>query len=126
MSRLFILGSSSHPRAAARELESRGLTPDLCVTSPTATARGAAAIACGGRAVPTIEEPLLAARVPAESGADVLGRLSRALRGTAAAEAETPLILCDGLEILGATAFVLDEVGLARLTDDLERLLPVG
>jgi hypothetical protein len=126
MHRLFTLASSDHPLAAARELEARALTPDLCVTSPTASARAGAAVACGGRFVTTIEEPLLAARTASESGADVIARLVQALRGVAATEAQMPLIVCDGLDVLGATAFVIDEVGLAKLTDDLERLLPAG
>src|SRR5262249_61483140 len=101
-------------------------TPDLCVTSPTSSARAAAAVACAGRLVLTIEEPLLAARTSGESGGDVLARLIQALRGVAATEAQAPLIVCDQLDVLGATAFVLDEAGLARLTGDLEHLLPTG
>ncbi len=34
-------------------------------------------------------------------------------------------IVCGRLDILGATAFVLDEAGLLRLADDLERALPL-
>ena len=56
----------------------------------------------------------------------MLARLSRALRGLAAYEASAPLVVLDALDVLGAGVFVLDEEGVARAADDLERLLPVG
>jgi hypothetical protein len=34
------------------------------------------------------------------------------------------LVVVDGLDILGATAFSLDEEGLIQAAQDLERLLP--
>jgi hypothetical protein len=76
--------------------------------------------------VSSVEEPLLAARAPAESGADVLGRIARALRGMRAFDAEAPLIVLETLDVLGAGVFLLDEEGLLRAADVLERMLPIG
>jgi hypothetical protein len=123
--RTFIFVSTSDRNAAARAVANAPGQPDLCVISPSAAARQTAAFAVGGRWVFTVEEPLLAARVPAETGDDVLARLAQALRGIRAYDARLPLIVCDGLDILGATAFVLDEGGLTRLADDFERALPL-
>jgi hypothetical protein len=55
----------------------------------------------------------------------VAARLARALHGVRAYDARSPLIVCDRLDVLGATTFVLDEAGLMRLADDLERALPL-
>ena len=83
-----------------------------------------AGYAVGGRWVFTVEEPLLASRAFAESGSDVLARLAQAMRGLAAYDARAPLVVLDGLDVLGASAFTLDEAGLMRSADDLERALP--
>jgi len=126
MRRTFVLASALKPQAAARAAAAAPTPIDLVVVSPTALAREAAAIAVGGRWVFTVEEPLLAPRAAAETGADVIARLARALRGLAAYDARAPLVVVDALDVLGAGVFVLDEQGVARAADDLERLLPVG
>jgi hypothetical protein len=54
----------------------------------------------------------------------VLARLAQAMRGLAAYDARAPLVVLDGLDVLGASAFTLDEAGLMRSADDLERALP--
>ena len=123
MSRTFVFASALEPVAAARAVAVTPARPDLCVISPSASARETAAFAVNGRWVFTVQEPLLAARAPAESGADVVARFAQALRGVRAYDARSPLIVCDGLDILGASTFVLDEAGLMRLADDLERAL---
>jgi hypothetical protein len=125
MSRTFVFASALEPRAAARAVAAAPAPPDLCVISPSASARDTTAFALDGRWVFTVEEPLLAARLPAESSADVVARLARALHGVRAYDARSPLIVCDRLDVLGATTFVLDEAGLMRLADDLERALPL-
>jgi hypothetical protein len=126
MARTYILASALHPHTAARAVTDRPAQTDLVVTSPSALARDAATFAVQGRFVPTFEEPLFAPRAPAESGADVLGRIARGLRGLRAFDAEAPLVVFETLDVLGASVFQLDEEGLLRAADALERLLPVG
>jgi hypothetical protein len=46
-----------------------------------------------------------------------------AMRGLAAYDARAVLVVLDGLDVLGASAFTLDEAGLMRSADDLERAL---
>ena len=99
---------------------------DLVVRSPSELAHQAAAIAVGGRWVFTVDEPLLAPRAPGESGADVLARLARVLRGLPAYEALAPLVICDGLDVLGAGVFALDEDRVAHWVDGVEGLLPLS
>ena len=125
MGRSFLFVSALSPRAAADAVARAGARVDLVVRSPTDVARETAAYAVGGRRVFTVEEPLLARRVPAESSSDVAARLARALRRVAACDAHTPLVVCHELDLLGATSFTLDEVGLMRVADDLERLQPL-
>jgi hypothetical protein len=125
MSRTFVITSAVEPQTAARAAAEAPHRIDLVVVSPTPLAREAAAIAVGGRWVFTVEEPLLAPRAPQETGADVLARLARALRGLPAYKADAPLVVLDTLDVLGAGVFVLDEEGIARAADDLERLLPL-
>ncbi|HZR95156.1 MAG TPA: hypothetical protein VFA56_05645 [Gaiellaceae bacterium] len=124
MSRTILLASALKPQAAARAAADAPEPIDLVITSPSAVAREAAAIAVGGRWVFTVDEPLLATRAAAESGADVIARLARALRLACAFDARAPLVVCDGLDILGAGVFKIDEAGVERFADDLERLLP--
>jgi hypothetical protein len=78
------------------------------------------------RYVSTVEEPLLVARRAGESGADVLARLANGLRTAWAHDAQAPLIVCEKLDILEATAFTLDEDGLLRLADALENVLLIS
>jgi hypothetical protein len=126
MARTYILVSALSPHAAARAVADRPEEIDLVVTSPSALAREAAMFAVQGRFVATVEEPLLAPRAPAESGADVLGRIARALRGMRALDADAPLVVFETLDVLGAGVFLLDEKGLMRAADMLERMLPIG
>lgn len=125
MSRTFVLASAIDPQAAALAVEAAPVVPDLCVVSSSPSARETASVAVGGRYVFTVEEPLLAARAPAESGDDVLARFAQALRDARAHDAQSLLIVCDRLDILGASAFLFDEAGLTRLADDLDRSLPL-
>jgi hypothetical protein len=125
MARSFLFVSSVNPEAARRAVLASPLEMDLAVISPSEAGRETAGYAVGGRWVFTVEEPLLAARAFAESGSDVLARLAQAMRGLAAYDARaSPLVVLDGLDVLGASAFTLDEAGLMRSADDLERALP--
>ena len=125
MSRSVVLASASSPQEAAVACADATPPVDLIVVGPTALAREAAAVVAGGRWIRTVEEPLLAPRGPGESGDNVLWRLAKALRVVHAHEAAAPLVLLDGLDVLGASAFVLDEDELMRFADELERLLPL-
>jgi hypothetical protein len=122
---LFLFVSSSNPDDARRAALESPLELDLAVISPSEAARETAGYAVGGRWLFTAEEPLLAARALAESGSDVLARLAQAMRGLSAYEAAAPLVVLDGLDVLGAGAFTLDETGLGRFADDLECALPL-
>jgi len=124
MARSVLFVSSFSPEAARQAVLSSGFDVDLAVISPSARARETAGFAVGGRWVFMLEEPLLAPRAFAESGADVLSRLAQALRAIDARDAQSLLVVVDGLDILGAAAFLLDEAGLIQAAEDLERLLP--
>jgi len=123
MSRTFIPVSADDPVGAAEAVFSAGAPPDICVVSPTRNARAAATTALRGRWIAMVEEPLLAGRTEAESGGDVLARLAQGLRGALALDATMPLVVCDRIDTLGATAFLLDEEGVTRLADDLDQTL---
>ena len=123
--RTFVIASAHASEAAARAAAEAPAPIDLVLASPTGLARQAAEAAVGDRAVMMIEEPLLAPRAPGETGADVVARVAQALRGVHAYEANTPLVICDGLDVLGAEVFVLDEKGVMRAADALEELLPL-
>jgi len=125
MARSFLFVSSFNPEAARRAVLASPLEMDVAVISPSDAARETAAYAVGGRWVFTVAEPLLAVRAFAESGSDVLARLVQAMRGLAAYDARAPLVVLDGLDVLGASAFMLDDAGLMRSADDLERALPL-
>ena len=125
MSRSFLFASALKPDAAARSVATAPRPVDLVVASPSPGALEAAAYALRGRWVPTLEEPLLAMRVPGEGDDDVFGRLAQALRTVCAYSGRAPLIMFDALDILGASAFLLDEDGIMRLAESLERALPV-
>jgi hypothetical protein len=124
MARSFLFVSSVYPEAARRAVLASPIEVDLAVISPSRAARETWDYAIGGRWVFTVEEPLLAARAFAESGSDVLARLVQAMRGLAAYDARAPLVVLEGLDVLGASGFTLDEAGLMRSADDLERALP--
>ena len=102
MARSFLFVSSFNPEAARRAVLAPPLERDLAVISPSDAARETAGYAVGGRWVFTVEEPLLAAY-----------------------DTRAPLVVLDGLDVLGASAFTLDEAGLMRSADDLERTLPL-
>ena len=125
MTRTFILVSASAPDDAALAVANAPQPPDMCLTSPSQAARDTAAYAFQGRWVLTLEEPLLAARNEHENGGDVLARLAVALRSIAAYDAALPFVVVDRLDVLGATTFLLDEPGVSRLADDLDRVVPL-
>jgi hypothetical protein len=125
MARSFLFVSSFDPEAARRAVLASPLERDIAVISPSEAARETAGYAVGGRWVFTLVEPLLAAHAFAESGSDVLARLAQAMRGLAAYDARAPLVVLDGLDVLGASVFTLDEAGLMRSADDLGRALPL-
>ena len=120
MPRAFLFVSSSRPQDARRAVLTSSSTPDLAVVSPSDNAYETAGYAVGGRWIATKEEPLLAGRSFAENGADVLARLARAMRGLVAYEARSLLVVIDGLDVLGATAFKLAEEGVLRWAADLD------
>jgi hypothetical protein len=120
MTRSYLFVSSSKPQIARRAVLASLSDPDLAVVSPSDSAYETAGYAVGGRWIATREEPLLAERAYAESGADVLARFARVLRGLIAHEARSLLVVIDGLDVLGATAFRLAEDGLLRWASDLE------
>ncbi len=124
MARSVLFVSSFSPEAARQAVLNSGFDVDLAVISPSARARETAGFAVGGRWVFMLEEPLLAPHAFAESGADVLSRLAQALRAIDARDAQSLLVVVDGLDILGAAAFLLDEAGLIQAAEDVERLLP--
>jgi len=123
--RSFLFVSSFDPDAARRAVLASPLDPDLVVISPSGAARETAGYAVAGRWVFTVVEPLFAARRFAESGFDVVARFAQALRGLPAYEARAPLVVVDGLDVLGASVFTLNQARLMRSADDLERALPV-
>jgi broad specificity phosphatase PhoE len=120
--RRFLLASALKPEEARRSAAELPEPIDLVVTSPTERARQAAASAVGDRWVSMLEEPLLAPRVAGESGADVLARFAQALRGVRACRSSVTLVMCDTLDLLGGSLFVLDEKGLMHVADSLEQL----
>lgn len=113
------------PEAAARAVAAAPEPVDLVVASPSTVAQETAGYALGGRFVPTVDEPLLAMRAPGEGEDDVLGRLAQALRTVCAYSGRAPLVVFEVLDILGAGVFWLDEAGITRLAEALERALPI-
>jgi len=126
MPRSFLFVSSSKPRDARRAVLASLSEPDLAVVSPSDDAYETAGYAVGGRWIATTEEPLLAGRSFAETGADVLARFARVMRGLIAYEARSLLVVIDGLDVLGATAFKLAEDEMLRWADDLDQSLPLS
>ena len=120
--RRFVLASAVRPEDARRTAAELAASIDLVVTSPTEFSQQAAARAVGNRWVFTLEEPLLARRALGESGGDLLARFAQALRGVLACEASVSLVMCDTLDLLGGSTFVLDEKGLMHVADSLDQL----
>lgn len=123
--RRFLLASALRPEEAMRSAAELPEPIDLVVTSPTERAREAAASAVGDRWVFTLEEPLLAPRVSGESAGDVLARFAQALRSVRACKSSVSLVMCDTLDLLGGSLFVLDEKGLMHIADALDQLPPL-
>lgn len=123
--RRFLLASALRPEEAMRAAAELPEPIDLVVTSPTERAREAAASAVGDRWVFTLEEPLLAPRVSGESAGDVLARFAQALRSVRACKSSVSLVMCDTLDLLGGSLFVLDEKGLMHIADALDQLPPL-
>jgi hypothetical protein len=122
INRRFLLASALRPEEAKRSAAELADPIDLVVTSPTERARRAAPSAVGDRWVFTLEEPLLAPRVSGESARDVLARFAQALRGVRAQKSSVSLVMCDTLDLLGGSTFVLDEKGLMQVADALDQL----
>ena len=120
--RRFLLASALRPEEARRSAAELPEPIDLVVTSPTELARQAAATTVGDRWVVTLEEPLLAPRASGESGGDVLARFAQALRGVRASQSSVALVMCDTLDLLGGSTFVLDEQGLMHVAEALDQL----
>jgi hypothetical protein len=99
--------------------------PDICVTSPSREAHGAAGFASAGHFVSTIEEPLLASRYPGESADDFADRFAQALRSILALDTRAALVVCDELPPGWTTPFSVDAVSLARRAESIERRLPL-
>jgi hypothetical protein len=125
VARSFLFVSSFAPEAARLAVLASPVELDLVVISPSDPARETADYAVGDRSVFTIVEPLFAGQAFAETGADVVARFARALRGLPAWEARAPLVVLDGLDVLGASVFTLNTARLMRSADDLERALPL-
>jgi hypothetical protein len=126
INRRFVLTSAQRPEDARRAAANLARPIDLAMRSPTQAAREAAASIVGDRSVFTVEEPLLAPRESHETGADVVARLAGALRSVRAYESNVSLVVCDRLDVLGASVFVLDDEGVNHVADALEELSPVS
>lgn len=123
--RKFVIASASSAGAVARIAADAPVPIDLVVTSPTALAREAAATAVDGRWVFTTDEPLLARCLRGETGDDVLARFAQALRGVVAYRSSAPLVICDSLDVLGASVFVFDENGVMSVARGLDTIPPL-
>lgn len=123
VARSFLFVPSFAPEAARLAVLVSPVEPDLVVISPSDAARETARYAIGDRWIFTIVEPLFAGQGFAETGADVVARFAEALRGLPAFEARAPLVVLDGLDVLGASVFTLNTARLMRSADDLERVL---
>jgi hypothetical protein len=122
--RTFIFAPAGDPGEAVRRIAEAGVLPDLVIVASSPVAHDQAAAAVSGRYVPTVEEPLLS-RVVGGGGDDAIVQLAQALRAVQAYRARRPLVLWERVDVLGASSFVLDEDGLGRLADNLERALPM-
>jgi hypothetical protein len=122
INRRFLLASALRPEEARRSAAELADPIDLVVTSPTERARQAVASTVGDRWVFTLEEPLLTPRVSGESAGDVLARFAQALRGVRAHKSSVSLVMCDTLDLLGGSLFVLDEKGLMHVADALDQV----
>jgi hypothetical protein len=119
----YLFVSSFDPEAAEHAVSMTPASPDLCVISPSTAARETALFAMSGRWIFKVEEPLLAARVPCESGADVIARWAQALRDLRAYDTRSALVVCDELGTLGRRPLGMDGDALVRAAEALESAL---
>jgi broad specificity phosphatase PhoE len=123
--RTYLFVSALEPLAAAAAVWSAPAPPDLCVTSPSAQARATAAFAAAGHYLRRIDEPLLAARAPHESAADVAARYAEALRVLHALASTRTLVVVDELPLNGRGGpHELDDAALLHAAERIERELP--
>jgi hypothetical protein len=123
--RSFLLVSAGDPVTAERAVaEWAEGPPDLCVTSPSQAAHDTANAACAKHDVPMLDEPLLAGRLPDESGADYASRTAEALRTLNAFDTRAALVVWDDLFTEGGRPVVFDGEGLLRRADSIERDTP--
>jgi len=112
--------SALQPTVSGRVAATAPEPIDLCVTSPSSDARSTARAASNSHWVFTVAEPLLAGRKRGETVADVMARYAQALRLIAGYSTRSALVVCDDVDIIG-TSVVVDEDGLMRRADDIER-----
>jgi hypothetical protein len=123
--RTYLFVSALEPLVAAAAVWAAPTPPELCVTSPSVEARATAAFAAAGRCVRTIDEPLLAARAPGETAADVGARYAQALRGLHALASRRTLVVMDELPLHGrGGAREVHDAALLRAAERIERELP--
>jgi hypothetical protein len=118
----YLFVSALQPTISERAASTAAEPIDLCVTSPSPTARAAAA-AKNGHWVFTVDEPLLAARERHESRADVMARYAQALRLIAAYDTRSALVVCDQLEMLGDPVVTMDESAPLLTAEEIEQAL---
>jgi hypothetical protein len=124
--RSYLLVSAGDPpgAAAAVSVWAEG-PPDLCVTSPSPRAHDAAVVACAGRFVWMIDEPLLASRQSLESADDFAARYAEALRVVLALDTRAALVVCDEVPVRWRTPLFVDDESLLRRVELTERELPL-
>lgn len=122
--RTYLMVPSDRPLEARAAIAQAPTPPDLCVRSPSAEARLTAELAFGGFYVRTIDEPLLARRGAAESGADFALRCADALRALYALDTQSAFVVFDALTGFGETALLVDEASLLRIAESIERSVP--
>ena len=122
---VYLFVSTSDPDAAVEAVSAWvDRPPDLCVTSPSVTARETAAFACAGRYVQTFAEPLLAGRRSFEREDGFAARYAEALRTLHVFDTRAALIVCDDMVAGEEPPFVLDGDALLRRCESIERALP--
>jgi hypothetical protein len=123
--RHYLLVAADEPiGAAAAVWEWKNGPPDLCVTSPSAEARGTGVFACAGHFVRMVEEPLLASR-NGDSATDFVDRFAEALRVVLAFDGRAVLVVCDDVPVQWATPLAADKEALGRRAALIERTLPL-
>jgi broad specificity phosphatase PhoE len=124
--RAYLLVSTGEPLAASAALSTwDDAPPDLCMTSPSGRAHDTAVFASAGHHVRQIVEPMLASRRPAESVDDFADRFAEAMLIVLAFDALSVLVVCDELPPDWTTPLFVDDEGLLRRAERLERELPL-